>query len=182
MLIKILHEHYGDVKVLVNDILMNVYPIKEFFVPINKHGSQANELAKILDETYESDVPILTFPAGLVSRRIKGTVMDLKWQKSFVTKAKSYKRNVVPLYFEARNSNFFYNLSSFRKFFGIKANVEMLYLVDELFKHKNKTFNVYIGNEINWDTFDAKQKRPLQWAKWVKEKTYALGGISEVPL
>ena len=82
----------------------------------------------MIEEAYASDCQILYFPAGLCSRKKRGIIKDLIWHKSFITKAVMHKRDIVPAFFSGRNSDFFYNLSNFRNFLGIKANIEMLYL------------------------------------------------------
>jgi hypothetical protein len=79
----------------------------------------------------------------------------------------------VPAFFSGRNSNFFYNLASIRKFLGLKANIEMLYLADEMFKQKNKEINLVFGKAIPWETFDKTRSAP-EWADWVKSKSYDL--------
>jgi len=163
----------GKIKCLVNDLLFAIPNLRSIFTPINKHGMQSKEAAIKMEETFLSDNQIITFPAGLCSRKQKGVIRDLEWKKSFILKAIAYKRDVVPIYFEGRNSNFFYRLANFRKFFNIKMNIEMLYLPDELFKQKNKSFNVYIGKPIPWQTFDA-GKKPHEWAEWVKQEVYKI--------
>ncbi len=175
--------NYGrnNYKFLVNDILMNLTNMEDVFMPVNKHGKQGSKLALELDEAFKSDKQILTFPAGIVSRKIEGQVMDLPWQKSFITKAVQYQRDIIPIHISGRNSKFFYRLNLIRKRLGIKANLEMLYLIDETYQHRNKTFTVSFGQPIPWQTFD-KSKRPAEWAKWVKEKVYLMDGINEVPL
>ncbi|MGD2035454.1 MAG: 1-acyl-sn-glycerol-3-phosphate acyltransferase [Bacteroidales bacterium] len=181
VLMKIISEHYTKFRFLVNDILMNLANIKDLFIPINKHGKQGAKAAREIDETFRSENQILTFPAGLVSRKIKGRIVDLRWQKNFIMKAIQYKRDIVPVHFSGRNTNFFYRLANLRKFLGIKANIEMLYLADETFRHRNKELVVKFGRPISWKTFD-KTRKPLEWAKWVKEKVYALDGVYDVPL
>ncbi len=166
-------QRYGGYKFLVNDILMQLKNMHSVFIPINKHGRQATDLAEQLHRAYQSDNQILTFPAGLVSRRIKGQIIDLEWKKSFITKAKQYKRDIIPLHMGGRNSNFFYNLANLRKNLGIKANIEMLYLINETVKHQNKAITVKFGKPISWETFDS-SKRPKEWAKWVKDKVYKM--------
>jgi hypothetical protein len=56
---------------------------------------------------------------------------------------------------------------------GLKANIEMLYLADEMFKQKDKEIRLVFGKAIPWETFD-KTKSALEWADWVKSKTYDL--------
>jgi 1-acyl-sn-glycerol-3-phosphate acyltransferase len=171
-------KYYNGIKFPVNDILTNIESLNGVFLPVNKHGSQAKEAAMIIEQAYASDNQILYFPAGLCSRKKKGKIEDLKWQKSFITKSMNYKRDVVPAFFSGRNSDFFYNLANIRTSLGIKANIEMLYLPDEMFSQKGKELKLVFGRKISWQTFD-KSKTPLEWAEWVKERVYELGTSSE---
>ncbi len=181
VLMHIVGKYYKNFRYLVNDLLMNISTIKGLFIPINKHGKQAADAAVMMEEAFQSDMQIITCPAGLVSRRIKGQIIDLEWKKSFIAKAIQYKRDVIPVHMSGRNTNFFYRLANLRKFLGIKSNIEMLYLVDETYKHQNKTIEVSFGKPIPWQTFD-KSKDYRSWAKFVKEKAYAMAGIKNIPL
>ncbi len=168
-----LSKYFGNIKFPVNDILTNIENLSGIFLPINKHGAQAKGAAIMIEKSYASDDQILYFPAGLCSRKKNGIIRDLQWHKSFITKAVQHKRDIVPAYFSGRNSNFFYNLSNIRKFAGIKANVEMLYLADEMFKQKDKEISLVFGNTISWETFDRSKSFP-EWAEWVKSRCYEL--------
>lgn len=168
-----LSKYYPEIKFPVNDILMNIRNLSGIFLPVNKHGAQDREAAIAIENAYASESQILYYPAGLCSRKKKGVICDLRWHKSFITKAVQYRRDVVPAYFSGRNSNFFYNLSNIRTSLGIKANIEMLYLVDELFRQKGKTIDLVFGKPVPWQTFD-RTKTPSEWAEWVKEKSYQL--------
>jgi 1-acyl-sn-glycerol-3-phosphate acyltransferase len=175
ILMDVMNRYYKEFKVLANDILMNIDNLAPLFVPLNKHGKLASESAALLHEAYLSEMQIVTFPAGMVSRRIKGRITDLDWKKNFITKAIHYHRDVVPVHCTGRSSNFFYNLANIRKGLGIKANIEMLYLVDETWGHYNEHFTVTFGKPISYTFFD-QSKTPAQWASWVKEQVYALPG------
>ena len=165
---------YGlNINILVNDLLLFIPNLRSVFIPINKHGSIRKQAAQIIEETFASDRQIITFPAGLCSRKQKGRIRDLEWKKSFIQKAIEYKRDIVPVYFEGRNSTFFYRFANFRKRLGIKMNYEMLYLPDEMYKQKNKMFRIYFGTPVPWQTFDC-SKKPAEWAEWVKQKVYLL--------
>ena len=163
----------GRIKYPVNDLLLYLSNLKSIFVPINKHGTQGKDNARMLEEAFASDDQIITFPAGLCSRKIGGKIQDLEWKKSFIQKAVQYKRDIVPVYFDGKNSNFFYNLARIRKALGIKMNYEMIYLPDEMFRSKHKTFRIYFGKPIPWQTFD-NSKKPAEWAEWIKNKVYKL--------
>ena len=164
----------NNFKFLVNDVLLNLKNLEPLFLPINKYGSQARESAKIIEEFYKTDKQVLIYPAGLVSRRIKGKIVDLEWHKSFVNKAIIHKRDIIPVYIEGRNSNFFYNLASIRKFFGIKANIEMFYLVNETFKQKNKTIPIFFGKPISYKKLKESKIKHNILAEKIKNHTYSL--------
>jgi putative hemolysin len=148
VLIDLIGAKYGKVKFVVNDLLMYLTPLQDVFAPVNKLGKQPAEYVRSMDELFSSDTQVLYFPAGLCSRKIKGKIVDLEWKKTFAAKAIQYRRDVVPMYFDARNTNFFYNLANIRKALGIKANIEMLYLPDELFRKRGACFNVKIGEPV----------------------------------
>ncbi len=168
-----LSKHYPLLKFPVNDILTNIDNLSGIFLPVNKHGAQGKDAVRSIEDAYASDNQILYFPAGLCSRKKRGVIKDLVWHKSFITKAIQHKRDIMPAYFSGRNSNFFYNLANIRKLLGIKANIEMLYLADEMFRQKDKEIRLVFGKKIPWTTFD-RSKTPLEWADWVKLKTYEL--------
>ncbi|HDP76433.1 MAG TPA: glycerol acyltransferase [Bacteroidales bacterium] len=177
ILIHLLGKRYPEVKFPVNDLLMHITQLHNIFIPINKHGAQSSQNVKLMDVTFASDAQVLYFPAGLCSRKQHGRIEDLEWKKSFIVKAVQHKRDVVPVFFSGRNSNFFYNLARLRTFLGIKANIEMLYLVNEMFKQKGKSITVIIGEPIPYTTFDS-SKSPAEWAKWVKLVVYELGKMN----
>lgn len=171
-----LSKRYDDIKFPVNDILTHIDNLSGIFLPVNKHGAQSREAAKKIEEAYASDSQILYFPAGLCSRKHRGVIKDLPWQKSFITKAIQHKRDIIPAYFSGRNSNFFYNMANIRKTVGLKANIEMLYLADEMFKQKDKEIFLVFGNKIPWKMFD-RSRTALEWAEWVKAKSYELNSF-----
>jgi len=173
ILIHLLGQRFPDTKFPVNDLLMHIKPLHSVFIPVNKHGAQLSQNARILEEAYSSNGQMLYFPAGLCSRKQKGKIEDLEWKKSFISKAVKHQRDIVPIYFSGKNSNFFYNLARIRGFLGIKANIEMLYLVDEMFKQKGKSITVRIGAPIPFSTFDS-SKSPQEWAMWVKKRVYQM--------
>ena len=171
-----LSKYYKDIKFPVNDILMNLKNMSGLFLPINKHGGQAKEAIKQLEDVYASGCQVLYFPAGLCSRKKKGIIKDLVWHKSFITKAVQHKRDVVPAFFSGRNSNFFYNLANLRAFLGIKGNIEMLWLPREMFRQKGKDISLVFGKTIPWQTFD-NSRSPVEWAEWVKSRSYELESL-----
>lgn len=164
---------FPGVKFVVNDLLLNIKNMNSLFVPVNKFGKQSVEYVRKIDEAYQSNDQILYFPAGLCSRKIQGEITDLPWQKSFITKAVKYQRDIIPVYFEGKNSSFFYNLANLRKKLGIKANIEMLYLVDEMYNQQNKSLNLYFGKPIPYTLFDS-SKSAMEWTNFVRNIVYTM--------
>jgi putative hemolysin len=162
-------------KIMVNDLLMYVEPLNDVFMPINMGGKQGKASAETINKYYASDdTQIVMFPAGQVSRKQKGgKIEDGDWKKNFIVKTVAFKRDVVPMYFEGFNSKFFYNLARVRKFLKIKINIEMLYLADELFGARGKTFTIKIGKPIAWQTFD-NTKSQNEWAKTIRKEVYKM--------
>ena len=170
----ILGRHYdGKVKYLVNDLLMNLPGLAPLCIPINKTGAQGKQFPAMVEAVFRSDNHVIMFPAGLCSRRHKGVIRDLPWKKTFIAKSVETHRDVVPVHFGGHNSNFFYNLANLCKMFGIKFNIAMLFLVDEMYKNVHKPFRVAIGKPIPWQTFD-RSKTPMEWAKYVQDRVYEL--------
>ena len=163
-------------KVIVNELLMFMEPIADLWAPVSKTSTLSKEQAAAQQRMWESGTDVLTFPAGACSRlqRIDGKwqIRDLEWQKNFVQRAKEYQRDVVPIYFEGQNSRFFYLLALIRKILHIKLNIEMLYLVDEMYGAHGKHFKVHVLPPIPYSAFD-QSKTPRQWAQYVKHIVYA---------
>lgn len=170
----IIGRHYdGRFRYLVNDLLMNLPGLAPLCIPINKTGSQSRQFPAMVENGFKSDNHMLMFPAGLCSRKIKGQIHDLPWTKTFVVKSVETHRDVVPIHFSGRNSNRFYRIANMCKRLGLKVNIAMLYLVDEMYKNAHKTFEVTIGKPIPWQTFD-RSKKPAQWAQYVEDIVYTL--------
>lgn len=162
----------GRFRYLVNDLLMNLPGLAPLCIPINKTGHQGRNFPAMVKAGFESDNHMLMFPAGLCSRRHNGVIRDIPWSKTFITKSVEYQRDIVPIHFSGQNSNFFYRLANFSDK-CLPFNLAMLFLVDEMYKNVHKTFRVTIGKPIPWQTFD-KQKTPMEWAQFVKDKVYTL--------
>lgn len=152
ILIDMLTRRYGPgVRFVVNDLLMAVEPLREVFLPVNKHGKQSRESTAAIDEAFAGPAPVIVFPAGLVSRKgSDGRVADLKWHKMFVNKAIASRRDVIPLHFSGRNSKFFYNFAKLRTRLGIPVNLEMVRLPAEVFRCRGSRFVITVGRAVEW--------------------------------
>lgn len=168
-----LGKHRKDIKFIVNDILLNIKNLEPLFVGVNKHGSQGRDSLAQVEQAYADDHALLVFPAGLVSRKHHAVIKDLEWKKSFINKAKRYKKDIIPVFIDGRNSNFFYTFAKLRENLGIKANIEMFYLPGEMFAQRGKKVSIRIGKPIPYTHFDS-SKSEKEWAEYVKKIVYRI--------
>jgi len=172
-LVKALDGHRNDLIFIVNDLLLHLKNMNGLFVGVNKHGKNQPEVRAQIQQTFESEKALCIFPAGLVSRKIKGKVEDLLWKKTFITYGRMLDRAIVPIYIDGELSNFFYRLANFRKAIGIKANIEMLYLADELFSQRNRTITFTVGKPILANEF-MKGENDIQSAEAFRQLVHTL--------
>lgn len=164
----------GKVKFVVNDLLLAISPLKGVFVPINKHGRQSRKASCDVDEAFASDDPVIVFPAGMCSRRQSdGSICDLEWKKMFVNKAVEHQRDIIPVYFNAQNSSFFYKFAKFRTRIGLKFNVEMILLPREMLNKEDARFEMVVGKPIEYQALK-NGKYAKEQAAEIKELVYKL--------
>ena len=172
------YEHH--IKFLVNDLLMAVEPLRGVFLPVNKYGSQSRDTALQIEDALKGDKQIITFPAGLCSRmQPDGTIADLPWQKSAVVHAIHNHRDIVPVFFDAHNSKFFYRFAKWRKKLGIKFNIELIFLPKEMIKKCGSTLRVIIGDPIPWSSLDA--SHPKQEAARLRQTVINMAPMPAKP-
>jgi 1-acyl-sn-glycerol-3-phosphate acyltransferase len=174
-LMQVIHDQIREhPKSLSNDLLMNVGPLRDFMIGINKHGGHSREYVAEMQRVFEGDDPVIFFAAGLVSRRKFFRIEDVTWKSTFVKKAFLHERDVIPVYISGRVSGFFYRLANLRKLLGIRYNIEMLYLPNEMFKHRGMTLTIKFGKPIPWRSFNS-SKSADEWAADVKKLVYRMG-------
>ena len=165
---------HHSVKFVANDLLRVIKGLEPLFLYIARFGEIDRQNAREINKTLASDAQLLVQPAGTVSKRNPIEISDLPWNKFFISKAIQYKRDVIPVHVQARNSQLFYNIASFRKIFRIKSNLEMFLLPREMFNKSSKTISITFGEPIAYKTFD-ESRTHLEWAQKVREYVYLLG-------
>lgn len=154
-LIKAIGEVRPDVNFFVNDILKNISNYGDIFVAVNKLGAASTRSLRTMEDIFRTGGAVLIFPAGLVSRKQNGLVRDLDWRRSYITQSIDHKREIVPVFIEGQNSKFFYNFAMWRKRLGIKANIEMLFLPDEMFMANKKTIKIHFSKPFSYTVLDS---------------------------
>ncbi len=175
-LLEVIDGRFSGVKAIVNDILLNLEPIKELFLPVNKHGKQSVEYVNMINEHMNSDAPLLTFPAGFCSRKIGGVVKDVQWNRNYINKALEHQRGIVPVYVDEVNSKLFYNIEVLRKKLGMKLNLGMLLLPRELVLRGKKRGRVRLifGEPISYEQLRDEHSVDY-WNKEIRRRCYAYG-------
>ena len=162
------------IKFVANDLLRVIKGFDSISLYIARFGQINRRNAILINKTLASEAQLLVQPAGTVSKRNPVKISDLAWNKFFIHKAIQYKRDVIPVHVQARNSRLFYNIASFRKIFRIKSNLEMFLLPREMFNKSGKTITITFGIPIAYKTFDDSRTH-LEWAQKVREYVYVLG-------
>ena len=162
------------IKFVANDLLRVIKGFDSISLYIARFGQINRRNAILINKTLASEAQLLVQPAGTVSKRNPVKIRDLAWNKFFIHKAIQYKRDVIPIHVQARNSRLFYNIASFRKIFRIKSNLEMFLLPREMFNKSGKTITITFGIPIAYKTFDDSRTH-LEWAQKVREYVYVLG-------
>ncbi len=176
-ILDVVDTRFSGVRAIANDLLMNVEQVNELFLPINKHGRQSSDYARILQEHFSSGKAVMTFPAGFCSRKIDGEIKDIKWNYNYIKKALEYKRDIVPIYVDEMNSKLFYNIEVWRKRLGIKFNIGMILLPHELFRKKRKGNRVRLifGEPVTYEQLSGEHNINY-WNAEIRRRCYALKG------
>lgn len=173
--ISILGNYFSNAKVIVNDLLMYIEPLQDVFLPVNTMGKQKRSDMEKLTRAYnDPNTQLVSFPAGFCSRYIDGKIQDIEWKKSVIKQCVECKRDIVPMYFEGRNSFSFYALEWLRRKLGIKFSIGLVLLPRQMMKTaKGKHFKIYIGDPIPYQHFN-QSMTDSQWAQWLREECYRL--------
>ena len=174
----ILSRKYGnDFRLIVNDILMNLPGLAPLCIPVNNTTKKRERgYTTMVEDGFTGGHNLLLFPAGLCSRmQPDGSIADLPWQKAAVVHAVNYHRDIVPIYFDARNSNFFYRFAKWRKKLGIKFNIELIFLPKEMLKQSGSNLHFVVGQPIAWSSLDA--RAPKREAARLRDIVYSMASM-----
>ena len=168
-----IYRFFPDIVSPANELLYIIPNVRPLMLGLNVFGKNTKETALKFQEMFESDMQVMFFPGGEVSRRKRGIISDIVWQKSFISKAIKHRRDIIPVFINGRNSRLFYTIANLRKFLGIKMYIETLLLPREMLKQRNSTVTIYIGKSIPYQTFTDEMTHS-EWAQSVKSIVYSL--------
>ncbi|MEP0860676.1 MAG: GNAT family N-acetyltransferase [Ignavibacterium sp.] len=169
VLLKLISEVRSDIKIIANDVLMNLKNISEFFLPfdlLSKKDLKKNY--ELISETIKKEFAIIIFPAGEVARLTINGINDKKWNKGAVYFADKFQAPVLPVFIKGRNSLLFYFTSLLSK------KLSMFLLPYELFNKRNKVFDLKIGHPISPKALNTKYQRIDFLSKSLKKHLYLI--------
>jgi len=170
VLLKLVSEIRNDVKIIANDVLMNIQNLADYFLPfdlLSKKDLKKNYT--LISEALKKENAIIIFPAGEVARLTVNGIKDKKWNKGAVYFAEKFQTPVLPIFIRGRNSFLFYFISLFSK------KLSMFLLPYELFNKKNKSYEIKIDHPISPKAFNTKYQRIEFLTKSLKKHLYLIG-------
>ena len=178
ILMKILLEKRTDFKVIANFLLYRLDPLKPYIMPVNPfedHKDAKSSLSGIKQSlSHLRDGGALgIFPAGEVStNKYEKHIVDKPWEPAAMKLIKKAKVPVVPIYFHAKNSTFFYRLA------GMSDVLRTAKLPSEMLSQKKRKIMVRIGNPISVEDQDANPNMEA-FTAFLRRKTYMLANSFE---
>ena len=169
-LLKMMGEYRKDVKVVANDMLYAIKPLKSLLLPVNNLGNRTpKDHIKAIHTHLKSEGAVIIFPAGEVSRMSPSGIKDGVWDKGFLRFAKATQSPVLPLHVNGRNSIFFYALSILSK------PLSGLWLIREMFKQASQHVDVRVGHAVYPEQIEALGLTIQAEAKLFRKIVYKLG-------
>lgn len=168
-LISLVKEIRRDVKVLANDVLMQIEPLSHLLIPIdNLSGNTAKESIKKVYDALENDEALIVFPSGEVSRAHPTGIKDAKWKKGFLKFAQKSNSPILPVFIDAKNSPLFYTLSMLNK------KLSTFLLAREMFKKRSKVIHFKVGEMIAYKTLEKSGFRDQMLLNLLKKHLYKI--------
>lgn len=158
-----------DVKVVANDLLTAIEPLRPLLLPVNNmQGGTPRSQLRRLREHLLAEGALIVFPAGEVSRLGPAGIRDGNWQSGFVSLARATRSAVLPIHVGGRNSVFFYGLSL------LARPLSTLWLVREMFRQSHNAVEVRIGRPVPWEHYGSIEGSPAHLARLFRKHVYRL--------
>lgn len=173
LLLKLMLEQREDFKIIANFLLHRIEPLKPYVMPVNPFEDRKDVKSSITGfknalRHLQDGHPLGIFPAGEVSTyKDDKLIIDKPWEEAAMKLVKKAEVPIVPIYFHAKNSRLFYQLSR------ISDTLRTAKLPSELLTQKNRVIKVRIGNPIKV-TAQKEYKELPDFTEFLRKKTYML--------
>lgn len=169
-ILRAISEVRSDVKIVANDILMNLDPLKSLFLPIDLYSPKAQKRnIELIEEAMVREEVLIFFPAAEVSRVTPKGIRDKDWQRGALKFAKKYNAQILPINVRGKNSILFYIVSFINKNFATAL------LPREMFSKKSNSIILSVGNIIPSSSFVSSKLNDKAEIKLLKKHTYNIG-------
>ncbi|MGL6000823.1 MAG: GNAT family N-acyltransferase [Plesiomonas sp.] len=160
-----------DVKIIANDMLLQIAPLASLLLPVNNMGGRTpKENLSHIHQWLEQEGALIIFPAGEVSRLRPNGIQDTLWHSGFLRIASRAQAPVIPIHITGRNSAVFYGTSMVYK------PLSTLLLVQEMFNQAHKAIHVRIGAPIPYRHYHSLCHLPLKTRiKLFRKHLYLIG-------
>ena len=178
LLLKLLIEKRADYKIIANFLLHRIEPLKPYVMPVNPFENRKDAKSSVAGIKnallhLKEGKPLGIFPAGEVSTYKDGKLkVDKPWEEGAVRLIKKANVPVIPIYFHAKNSRFFYFLSK------ISGTLRTAKLPSEVISQEGKVIKVRIGKPISTQDQD-EFKDITSFSDFIRKKTYMLANPFE---
>ena len=178
LLLKLMLEQRPDFKIIANFLLHRIEPLKPYVMPVNPFENKKDVKSSIAG--FKSAIshlkdghPLGIFPAGEVSTyKNDKLIIDKPWEEAAMKLVKKAEVPIVPIYFHAKNSRLFYQLSR------LSDTLRTAKLPSELLTQKNRVIKVRIGNPIKV-TAQKEHESLADFTEFLRKKTYMLANSFE---
>lgn len=169
-LLKLAGEVRRDVKIVVNDLLMDFKAVEGLLLPVDilNKATTKSSISRII-KCLNNDEAVVVFPAGEVSRIRPNGVRDTKWTHGFLSFAKKTNAPILPIYIDARNSSLFYSSSMIYK------PLAGMLLAHEIFNKNSKTISMRVGEPIPYRQLEQLPLANKEKAKLMRRHLYRIG-------
>ncbi len=147
-LLKLVYEVRSDVKIVANDLLLSIEPLKPCLLPVrNMTGDSRKQHIQRITGALDQGEAVIIFPSGEVSRLGPRGIRDGRWHKGFLKIAERTKSPILPVHIAGRNSSLFYLASM------LARPLSTLMLVGEMFHQRQKQIRITIGSIIPYESY-----------------------------
>jgi len=173
LLLKLLLEYRPDFKIIANFLLHRIKPMKPYILPVNPFEEKKDVKSSLMGFKtallhLQEGRSLGIFPAGEVSTYREGNLfVDKPWEEAAMKLIRKANVPVVPIYFHAKNSKFFYHLAK------LSDTLRTAKLPSEVLTQKERLIKVRIGNPISVN--DQNEYKTLEsYTEFLRKKTYML--------
>lgn len=168
-LLKMIGEIRKDVRIVANDLLSSIVPLKPLLLPVdNLNKATRKQAIANINNALHNEEAVIIFPAGEVSRAGPTGIKDNHWNQGFLHFARKTNSPILPIFIGGKNSSLFYTVSGFNK------ALATLLLPREMFNKRTMNLPFKIGEPIPYHQLDKLPVSGQEKSKMMRKHLYRL--------